>query len=433
MVAEHRVRIVWTLLVSAIWAAAEAAERDYPIQPVPSMDVRLTAAFSAPRTETNRKVAVPYVFGKCEETSWIDTFAVAGGPMEGEHRGDFPMAIDHLFRGRSRSSGKVWLNDVQREERKAASGTLERPEMYYADESYGRPFAKDPDVEWFQGRYLLYYSMRREGGFAVGIAESHDLTNWRKVGEVLPGADYENKGLAAPAALVRSGKLHLFYQSYGNGPRDAICHAVSTDGIHFTRNPTNPIFRPTGPWNCGRAIDAEVIETDGQLLLYCATRDPGMKVQKVLVAAAPANSAYDRTDWKQICDAAILEPELPWEKRCIEAPALCKRGDRLYMFYAGGYNNEPQQIGCAMSEDGISWQRLSQRPLLPNGAPGEWNASESGHPGVFTDRDGSMYLFFQGNRDDGASWHISKMRIAWDDADLPYLIRPRDGRMFRLR
>ena len=42
-------------------------------------------------------------------------------------------------------------------------------------------------------------------------------------------------------------------------------------------------------------------------------------------------------------------------------------------------------------------------------------------------------LFFQGNRDDGASWHISKMRIAWDDADLPYLIRPRDGRMFRLR
>ena len=143
--------------------------------------------------------------------------------------------INCLFGGWGRSIGKAWFDDVQLEELKVAFGTLERPEMYYADESYGRPFAKDPDVEWFQGRYLMYYSMRCDGGFAVGIAESQDLTNWKKVGEVLPAADYESKGLAPPAALVRDGKLHLFYQSYGNGPRDAICHAVSTDGIQPRR------------------------------------------------------------------------------------------------------------------------------------------------------------------------------------------------------
>jgi predicted GH43/DUF377 family glycosyl hydrolase len=342
--------------------------------------------------------------------------------------------INCLFGGWGRSTGAAWFDDVRLEERGDTSDAFDRPQMYYTDESYGRPFAKDPDIEWFRGRYLMYYSIHRgDAGIAIGIAESADLVNWRKVGEVLPAADCESKGLAAPAAWVRDGRLHLFYQTYGNGRDDAICHAVSEDGIHFARNPTNPVFRPTGDWNCGRAIDAEVIEHEGQLFLYCATRDPQMKTQKLVVASAPVESDYARGQWKQRCETSILEPELPWEKRCIEAPAVFRHGGRLFMFYAGAYNNEPQQIGCAVSDDGIAWTRLSPHPLLPNGDEAAWNASESGHPGVFVDRDGRAYLFFQGNRDDGASWYLSKMRIAWDPAGLPYLVRPRDGRTFRLR
>jgi predicted GH43/DUF377 family glycosyl hydrolase len=314
------------------------------------------------------------------------------------------------------------------------SDTPERPEMYYADTSYGRPFAKDPDVAWFNGRYLMYYSMNRgKAGFAIGVAESEDLVHWTKVGEVLPAAEYESKGLAAPAAFVRDGRLHLFYQTYGNGPRDAICHAVSQDGLHFTRNETNPIFRPTGDWNCGRAIDADVIEHEGRLLFYCATRDPDMKIQMLVVAAAPADSDYGRTKWTQLCDKPILAPQLPWETKCIEAPSVCQRDGRLYMFYAGGYNNEPQQIGCAVSTDGVSWMRLSTWPLLPHGDEGTWNSCESGHPGVFEDRDGQMYLFFQCNRDKCASWYLSMMRIVWDETGNPCLIRRPGGQTFRLR
>jgi predicted GH43/DUF377 family glycosyl hydrolase len=299
-------------------------------------------------------------------------------------------------------------------------GTGAQPEMYYTDTSHGRSLAKDPDVEWFQGRYLMYYSVNRGAdGWAVGVAESGDLTHWTKAGEVLPAGGCESKGLAAPAAMVRNDRLHLFYQTYGNGRDDAICHAVSDDGIHFTRNATNPIFRPTGDWNCGRAIDADVIEHEGRLLLYCATRDPEMRVQKLVVAWAPPDSDYGRDKWTQLCDASILEPQLPWERKCIEAPSVCKHDGRLFMFYAGGYNNEPQQIGCAVSADGVSWTRLSQEPLLPNGDAGDWNASESGHPGVFTDRDGQMHLFFQGNSDKGASWHLSRMKIAWDGTGNP--------------
>ena len=131
------------------------------------------------------------------------------------------------------------------------------------------------------------------------------------------------------------------------------------------------------------------------------------------VASASRRSDFSRSCWKLLADRAIIRPRLAWEKKCIEAPSIVRRGEKLFMFYAGGYNNEPQQIGCAVSTDGIRWKRLSQKPFLPNGAPGSWNASESGHPGVFVDNDGQTYLFYQGNADKGKSWFLSKVKIGW--------------------
>ena len=315
----------------------------------------------------------------------------------------------------------------------------ETPEMFYGDTSrLGRPFAKDPSVVRFKGRYLMYHSLPpakgdgKPNGWTAGIAESPDLVHWTKVGEVLPQHDYESNGLAAPDAIVLDGKVHLFYQTYGNRSRNAICHAVSDDGVHFERNESNPIFRPEGEWTVGRAIDAEPFAHDGRLLLYWATRDPSMKIQMLGVAGAPLDGDYSRDEWTQLCDGPILKPTLPWEKRCTEAATLCEHDGWLYMFYAGGYNNDPQQVGCAVSRDGVEWQRLSQKPLLPNGPPDSWNSSESGHPDVFIDRDGRGYLFFQGNDDNGHTWHLSKMHLRFDGR-LPYLVRPRDGKEFHLQ
>ena len=39
--------------------------------------------------ETNRRVTIPYVFAKCEETGRIDNFSKAGRLMPGEFRGIF--------------------------------------------------------------------------------------------------------------------------------------------------------------------------------------------------------------------------------------------------------------------------------------------------------------------------------------------------------
>ena len=307
-------------------------------------------------------------------------------------------------------------------------GKSKQPKMMYGDTSrVGVPFAKDPFVIRFQGRYLMYYSIppykdksNPIQGWGLGVAESKDLNNWKKIGEITPDGEYEKKGLAAPCALVINNRVNLFYQTYGNGPNDAICHAVSTDGLHFTRNATNPIFHPTGTWNCGRAIDAEIFRFKDRYMLYFATRDTAYKIQIQGVAAAPAQTNFDRGQWMQLTDAPILKPEYPWEGACIEAAALVRKGDLLYMFYAGAYNNNPQQIGVARSSDGVKWQKLSNKPFLPNGDPGEWNSSESGHPHLFKDEDGRTYLFFQGNNDNGKTWYLSNIEVKWNKNG-PYL------------
>ncbi len=299
--------------------------------------------------------------------------------------------------------------------------------MLFADRSRGKPFSKDPAVVAFAGCYFLYYSLppyrdgRANDGWRIGVATSHDLDVWEKAGELPPLSPCDSNGLCAPGAIVLAGQVHLFYQTYGNGKHDAICHAVSNDGIHFTPNSSNPIFSPTGDWNCGRAIDADVIAHNDQLLLYFSTRDPDMRVQMAGVAAAPLNSNYTRDDWQQLCDAPILYPELPWEGECVEASALCRYDGRLYMFYGGAYNNAPQQIGCAVSDDGLHWQRVSNSPILPNGAQGEWNSSESGHPFVFEAADGVYHLFFQGNNDHGKTWYLSRKEITWQHG-IPHII-----------
>jgi len=306
-------------------------------------------------------------------------------------------------------------------------GVSAQQQMMFGDTTrVGRPFSKDPHVVNFNDAYYMYYSVPpKQGdpasGWNIGIAKSKDLINWTVLGDITPQADYEAKGLCAPGALVRNDTIHLFYQTYGNGPKDAICHAYSTDGINFIRNKTNPIFSPTGDWNCGRAIDAEVIFFKDKYFLYFASRTPDYEIQIQGVATAPANTQFNKEDWTQASDKAILVPEYPWEGKCVEGASVLQVEKELVMFYAGAYNNAPQQVGVAKSKDGIHWERLSDVPFLPNGDKGTWNHSESGHPHIFKDaKTGRTYLFYQGNNDHGKTWLISQKEVFWKKGK-PYL------------
>lgn len=296
--------------------------------------------------------------------------------------------------------------------------------MYFGDPSTRH--TKDPAVVRFREHYWLYYSCVGEGPIGIGIAVSHDLEHWRVAGRLVPEGAVESNGIAAPGAIVLGDRIHLFYQSYGNGTRDAILHAWSTDGVTFTRN-RNPIVRPAGGWTCGRAIDADVIQVGPFLHMYWATRDPGMRIQMIGLSRAGIDTDFGPDAWEQVsCDGPTLAPGIParddpadldlaWEQDCLEAPAALMHNGNIYLFYGGAYNNAPQQVGCAVSPDGIHFRRLnSGQPLMTRGPLDSWNESESGHPFAFSDNDGRDYLFFQGdNVRLGYPWHLSRKSLSW--------------------
>ena len=139
-------------------------------------------------------------------------------------------------------------------------------------------------------------------------------------------------------------------------------------------------------------------------------------------AYAPLGSDYSRAQWTQALNAPILSPEQPWEGACIEAAATLVHNNKSYLFYGGSYNCTPQQIGYAVSNNGIHFEKPLSAPFLPCGKEGEWNESESGHPYIFVDEDERIHLFYQGSPDAGKTWIISRCEIGFH-GDNPYIIQ----------
>jgi len=86
-------KIVLVMMLSLMTAltavrSQDAGAKDYPLKPVSFTQVKVTDDFWAPRIETNRAVTIPFIFKLCEETGRIDNFAIAGGLMKGEYKGE---------------------------------------------------------------------------------------------------------------------------------------------------------------------------------------------------------------------------------------------------------------------------------------------------------------------------------------------------------
>ena len=47
----------------------------------------------------------------------------------------------------------------------------------------------------------------------------------------------------------------------------------------------------------------------------------------------------------------------------------------------------------------------------------------SGHPGTFVDKDGQVYLFYQGNNDKGKTWLLSYVKVGWKKG-VPEVVQP---------
>ncbi len=99
----------------------------------------------------------------------------------------------------------------------------------------------------------------------------------------------------------------------------------------------------------------------------------------------------DGFTWEMLNDdLPVLEPAQAWEGDAVGAPSVVYRGGRFLMWYAGGYG---AGIGYAGSEDGLTWAKYDDNPILQPDQ--DWEEGLVAAPAVLA-QDGHYLLFYSG-------------------------------------
>lgn len=143
-------------------------------------------------------------------------------------------------------------------------------------------------------------------------------------------------------------------------------------------------------WN-----DPSVIKEGDQYVMY-ATANVGGKWGTVLPFRGTSSDGINWTmDTKPLLQVGRKGS---FDEDSVETPSVVKFKGKYHMFYSGvirGLLKQELAIGHAVSDDGINWTKVSEKPLLaPTGRPNEdWNGYHVAEPGavVFNNK---LYLYF---------------------------------------
>jgi predicted GH43/DUF377 family glycosyl hydrolase len=125
-------------------------------------------------------------------------------------------------------------------------------------------------------------------------------------------------------------------------------------------------------------------------------------------------TSEDGKTWERAGDKPVLSAERPWEKVAVMCPhVLYDEKEKLYrMWYSGGEQFEPDAIGYATSEDGLRWVKLENNPVFRPAPNNGWEK----------DRVTACQVVQQGD------WHVM-FYIGFSDKDHAQigLARSKDG------
>jgi predicted GH43/DUF377 family glycosyl hydrolase len=143
-------------------------------------------------------------------------------------------------------------------------------------------------------------------------------------------------------------------------------------------------------------------------------------------------TSRDGVTWKRMSDKPVLKAELPWENVAVMCPHVIYDAQaKLYrMWYSGGEQYEPNAIGYANSQDGRKWIKHETNPIFAPDSNNAWEKERVTACQVV--RHGDWHLmFYIGFRDrDHAQIGVARSKDGIDDWQrhpANPIIRPGDG------
>ena len=82
----------------------------------------------------------------------------------------------------------------------------------------------------------------------------------------------------------------------------------------------------------------------------------------------------DGKTWKRMSDKPVLSADKPWENVAVMCPHVLydDATKRYRMWYSGGEQYEPNAIGYAISDDGLMWNKHEMNPIFNPVAANSW-------------------------------------------------------------
>ncbi len=213
-----------------------------------------------------------------------------------------------------------------------------------------------------------------------------------------------------PTVYQRPGdkKWHMTFIGF-----DGKCYqsfvAESDDLVHWTNPRVAMGYGPKDSFDHGGVVLGAFLYEDYDIKAPRTLRKKGGNYYS-LYGAYPRQGGYelrpgyegvasseDGLSWKRAKDAPILSVHQEdcgaWEKDCIYQPWLVEHEGRFLNFYNAA-RGHIEQIGLALSDDLLHWRRHGRNPVIPNGPKGSYNEKFSSDGKVFRDGDHWVMFFF---------------------------------------
>jgi beta-1,2-mannobiose phosphorylase / 1,2-beta-oligomannan phosphorylase len=110
--------------------------------------------------------------------------------------------------------------------------------------------------------------------------------------------------------------------------------------------------------------------------------------------------SQDGIHWKRMSQRPVLSAHALWERVAVMCPdVIWDRSQRIYrMWYSGGDQYEPNAIGYATSHDGIHWTKRADNPIFLPDSGDKWERQRVTACQV-VQAGGWCYMFYIGFRD----------------------------------
>ncbi|HUT61517.1 MAG TPA: DUF4986 domain-containing protein [Phycisphaerae bacterium] len=240
-------------------------------------------------------------------------------------------------------------------------------------------------------RYTLYWDVLSTKELKAKEVET--AAGWVKYdGNPVLGGKY---GTCFDIAVLKDGDVYRMWFSWR--PKKSVALVESKDGIHWSEPEIVLGPNPNADWETD-INRPTVVKADGLYHMWYSGYRPGRLVSWPEIPPKQYWIGYatsvDGVTWKRMSDKPVLSPDQPWEDVQVMCPSVLwdEQAKVFKMWYSGGDNYEPHAIGYATSPDGLTWTKHPNNPILQGDPKGDWDYMKAMACQVL--RQGGWYIMF---------------------------------------